>query len=370
MGGTSCDVCLIARRRAALLVRLRDRVRPAGQRAERLDAHDRRRRRLDRLGRPRRLPPGRPAERGRRSRARLLRPRRRRRRRSPTPTSCSAGSTPASSSAGGCRSTPSSPRAALDRLGERARAAIATRGRLGDACASRTRTWRTRSASSPSSRASTRASFALVAFGGAGPTHAARSPTRSDMRRVLVPPRPGLCSAFGALAAQRPRRRGAQRLPHRPAHVGRRARRPLRASSRQQARARLRGPGRRRAQPEVRRSIAMRYQGQNYEQEVAVPAGELDRRARSRAVYADYGAPLRGVLRLPARRRSRSSSSASAVVATGEPPAVPAPGVPPTATRAASRRRATSSSPATASCRRRVVRREALAPGARARRAR
>ena len=93
-------------RRAALRLRLRDRVRPAGQRAERLDAHHRRGRRLDRLGRPRRLPAGRPAERGRRSRAGLLRPRRRGARRSRTRTSCSAASIPATSSAGGCRSTP------------------------------------------------------------------------------------------------------------------------------------------------------------------------------------------------------------------------------------------------------------------------
>jgi N-methylhydantoinase A len=38
----------------------------------------------------------------------------------------------------------------------------------------------------------------------------------------------------------------------------------------------------------VRRSIAMRYQGQNYEQEVAVPNGAVDEAALA-AIYADYG---------------------------------------------------------------------------------
>jgi len=65
------------RRRARLLGRLRDRVRLPGQRPRREHEDDGRRRRLDRLGRPRRLPPGRPAERGRRPGSGLLRPGRR-----------------------------------------------------------------------------------------------------------------------------------------------------------------------------------------------------------------------------------------------------------------------------------------------------
>src|SRR5205823_14787622 len=41
----------------------------------------------------------------------------------------------------------------------------------------------------------------LVAFGGAGPTHACEIADALGIGRVLVPPGPGLCSAFGALAA-------------------------------------------------------------------------------------------------------------------------------------------------------------------------
>ena len=43
--------------------------------------------------------------------------------------------------------------------------------------------------------------FALVAFGGAGPLHAADVARQMGMRNVLVPPRPGLLSAIGLLHA-------------------------------------------------------------------------------------------------------------------------------------------------------------------------
>ncbi len=43
--------------------------------------------------------------------------------------------------------------------------------------------------------------FALVAFGGAGPLHAADVARNMGMKRVLVPPRPGLLSAIGLLHA-------------------------------------------------------------------------------------------------------------------------------------------------------------------------
>ena len=43
--------------------------------------------------------------------------------------------------------------------------------------------------------------FALVAFGGAGPLHAADIARTMGMQRVLVPPRPGLLSAIGLLHA-------------------------------------------------------------------------------------------------------------------------------------------------------------------------
>ena len=44
--------------------------------------------------------------------------------------------------------------------------------------------------------------FVLVAFGGADPLHAAAIAAKLGMRRVVVPPHPGLCSAFGAALAR------------------------------------------------------------------------------------------------------------------------------------------------------------------------
>src|SRR3954467_1106971 len=44
--------------------------------------------------------------------------------------------------------------------------------------------------------------FTLVAFGGAGPLHAADVARAMGMRKVLVPPRPGLLSAIGLLHAE------------------------------------------------------------------------------------------------------------------------------------------------------------------------
>jgi N-methylhydantoinase A len=43
--------------------------------------------------------------------------------------------------------------------------------------------------------------FGLIAFGGAGPLHARAVASRLGIKRILVPPAPGLCSAFGALIA-------------------------------------------------------------------------------------------------------------------------------------------------------------------------
>src|SRR5206468_7406277 len=43
--------------------------------------------------------------------------------------------------------------------------------------------------------------FSLVAFGGAGPLHAAALAASMHMSSVIVPLHPGLCSAFGALIA-------------------------------------------------------------------------------------------------------------------------------------------------------------------------
>ena len=182
---------------------------------------------------------------------------------------------------------PSSRARRSTRLGERLGLRRVER-RLGRWSASRTRTWRTRSASSRSRRASTRASFALIAFGGAGPTHACEIADAIGMRRVVVPPRPGLCSAFGALAAS-VRVDAVRSVYLTDRHdLGRRARRRSSASSR-----------RRRTPTSPRRAPAQEPEVRRVDRD-ALPGPELragGRRAatarsttpRSTRSYADYG---------------------------------------------------------------------------------
>jgi N-methylhydantoinase A len=128
--------------------------------------------------------------------------------------------------------------------------------------------------------------LALVAIGGAGPTHACEIAESLGMSRVIVPPGPGLCSAFGALAAGvrvdavrsvylTDNRLAAADLATERAELERQARADFAAQS----------AG---AEPSLRRLVAMRYQGQNYEEEVGLPAGVIDD-AALRALYAEYG---------------------------------------------------------------------------------
>jgi N-methylhydantoinase A len=129
--------------------------------------------------------------------------------------------------------------------------------------------------------------FALVAMGGAGPTHAAEIAGAIGIRRVLVPVNPGLASAFGALAAQV--RVDTVKSVHltdvrtTAAEVSR-----LLADLEAGALADFEAQAGAASGPALRRSLALRYQGQNYEQEVPVPSGELSDTAL-RAVYEEFG---------------------------------------------------------------------------------
>jgi N-methylhydantoinase A len=117
--------------------------------------------------------------------------------------------------------------------------------------------------------------FAIVAFGGAGPTHAAEIGDATGIRRVIVPVNPGLCSAFGTLAAQvRVDAVKSIALVAERTTGGELDR--LFQELAEQARADFAAQGEAAGDPEVRRSIAMRYGGQNYEQEIALPAGPID----------------------------------------------------------------------------------------------
>jgi N-methylhydantoinase A len=115
--------------------------------------------------------------------------------------------------------------------------------------------------------------YALVAFGGAGPLHACDIAAKMGMSRVIVPIYPGLTSAFGALIAEpkvnvvwskhfRSDSTDAGTVDeHMKAMVA-----AVIADLRAEGYA---------GEPAVSRSISMRYWGQNYEQDVPMPAGDV-----------------------------------------------------------------------------------------------
>ncbi len=110
--------------------------------------------------------------------------------------------------------------------------------------------------------------YALVAYGGAGPLHACGVATALGIERVIVPPHPGLCSAFGAaiapLRVDRVWSLGVRSDRISEADVRRRF-----EAGEAETRAELERDGAA-GTPLVTRAIACRYYLQNYEEEVAV----------------------------------------------------------------------------------------------------
>ena len=115
---------------------------------------------------------------------------------------------------------------------------------------------------------------ALIAMGGAGPTHAAEIAEAIGMDRVIVPLHPGLTSAFGALAAQ-VRVDEVKSVSLNSTAVSPEELERLFAGIVETATANFRAQGSTPEDPAVARFIAMRYEGQNYEQEIPVPDGPV-----------------------------------------------------------------------------------------------
>ena len=115
---------------------------------------------------------------------------------------------------------------------------------------------------------------ALVAMGGAGPTHAAEIAEAIGMDRVIVPLHPGLTSAFGALAAD-VRVDEVKSVALKSTTVSADTVQGLFKDMEETAVAGFRAQGSPDAEPSLARGIAMRYEGQNYEEEIAVPDGEI-----------------------------------------------------------------------------------------------
>ena len=116
--------------------------------------------------------------------------------------------------------------------------------------------------------------FSLIAFGGAGPLHGRAVAERLGMRTVIVPPHPGLCSAFGAAIAEARVDRVQTHFTnseHLDLATLAAAIERLREATVAELRASVQA-----AEPEIRTSADMRYAGQNYEVEVPLPSGALD----------------------------------------------------------------------------------------------
>jgi N-methylhydantoinase A len=176
--------------------------------------------------------------------------------------------------------------------------------------------------------------FTLVPFGGAGPVHGRACAELLGIRRMLVPPHPGLSSAFGAAVAH-------LRADRTQTFVGRlgmldlhRFQTVLDALTRA-ALAELVADGVIH-EPVVLRSLDMRYAGQNYEREVPIPDGpiapetliELERRfAEQHKTFYGFaleGEPVEAVL-----LRVTAIGMADGEVATDPPIATAPPTDPP-----------------------------------------
>src|SRR5215210_7418654 len=123
--------------------------------------------------------------------------------------------------------------------------------------------------------------FSLLAFGGAGPLHAAAVARSLGIPKVIVPQYPGVFSAVGLLLADiRVDKVWTQAFRSNDVDAALVNRQFGRITERALAELRQEGFA---GAPEIRRAINMRYFGQNYEHEVEIAAGELDETALERA---------------------------------------------------------------------------------------
>mgnify|MGYP002621519997 FL=1 len=126
--------------------------------------------------------------------------------------------------------------------------------------------------------------YTLMAFGGAGPLHAARLARELEIRRVLVPRNPGILCAMGLLLTDLRADFAATRLTP----LGKEALAPMSAAFETlaaQAGAWFDLEGIPAEAQRVTRTVDMRYAGQNYELPVALPDGTFD--AATLALLAD-----------------------------------------------------------------------------------
>ena len=128
--------------------------------------------------------------------------------------------------------------------------------------------------------------FTLVAFGGAGPLHAADVARNMGIRKVLVPPRPGLLSALGLLHADVRGDFSLTRLLVANA-TNIKALNDGFAELRERGNTWLTGEAGKNAKAGFVWLMDMRYLGQNYELSLAVKDGKLDPKSLAKLI-AEY----------------------------------------------------------------------------------
>src|SRR5262249_24873860 len=116
--------------------------------------------------------------------------------------------------------------------------------------------------------------FTLIAYGGAGPTHAAEIARELGIPRVLVPPFPGCASAFGAVIAGA-RRDFIRTVGRAAAEVDVQLLTTMLSQFTEEALAALRADGYASELLAVERWLDLRYAGQAHELSIRAPSGDL-----------------------------------------------------------------------------------------------
>jgi N-methylhydantoinase A len=130
------------------------------------------------------------------------------------------------------------------------------------------------------------ADFTLVAFGGAGPLHAVGVARELGMRRVLVPPAPGVFSAVGLLRAE-VEHHAASTVLAGTGTLGAESLAAVLAQLRAELSRRIEEDGFDPARASFSGSADLRYRGQSSELGVALPGGEISE-ATLRALERDF----------------------------------------------------------------------------------
>ncbi len=122
------------------------------------------------------------------------------------------------------------------------------------------------------------AAFALMAFGGAGPVHAVSVAAELGIRTVIVPPAPGVFSAFGLLRADIEHHAARTVLTSTAHFDGQKINRAI-SGMREELAARMRAEGYDPGDIKVATHVDLRYCGQSSEITVALPEGRVDKPA-------------------------------------------------------------------------------------------